>query len=344
MRNSDWRFKYNYQPGKGIVSRQNIFLRFFSYKASFTLVVFIILLVIFGIFSVDHSFFKRENLGAMAKLAPDLGIVSLGVGTLMISGEFDLSISSTIPLSSFVFVKLLGWGVPLIFILLVTLFTGAMIGFFNGLLVVKSKIPSFIITLGTMLFWRGLLYAASRMMPIGIRAWLDFGSWLENMFVGSIGGIFPVQALWFLFFAIVLGIIVHFHRFGNWIFVTGDNKTAARAMGIETGKVKTICYMIVGILCSFMGMMQNLRIESFAANQGVGYELKAIASAVVGGTALMGGMGSIPGIFLGTLTIQIIENGLILMGAPAFGINAFIGAGIILFAIFNIYITRFSSK
>jgi simple sugar transport system permease protein len=142
----------------------------------------------------------------------------------------------------------------------------------------------------------------------------------------------------------VLGIIVHFHRFGNWIFVTGDNKTAARAMGIETGKVKTICYMIVGILCSFMGMMQALRIESFAANQGIGFELKAIASAVVGGTALMGGMGSIPGIFLGTLTIQIIENGLILMGAPAFGINAFIGAGIILFAIFNIYITRFSSK
>ncbi len=326
------------------MSRQNIFLRFFSYKASFTLVVFIILLVIFGIFSVDHSFFKRANLGAMAKLAPDLGIVSLGVGTLMISGEFDLSVASTIPLSSFVFVKLLGWGVPLIFILLVTLFTGVLVGFINGVLVVKSKIPSFIITLGTMMFWRGLLYAASRMMPIGIRAWLDFGSWLENMFVGSIGGVFPVQSLWFLFFGIVLGIVVHFHRFGNWIFVTGDNKTAARAMGIETGKVKTICYMIVGILCSFMGMMQALRIESFTANQGIGFELKAIASAVVGGTALMGGMGSIPGIFLGTLTIQIIDNGLILMGAPAFGINAFIGAGIILFAILNIYITRFSSK
>lgn len=326
------------------MSRKKIFLRFFSYKASFTLVVFIILLIIFGIFSVDHSFFKRENLGAMGKLAPDLGIVSLGVGTLMISGEFDLSVASTIPLSSFVFVKLLGWGVPLIFILLVTLFTGVLMGFINGILVVKSKIPSFIITLGTMLFWKGLLYAASRMMPIGIRAWLDFGSWLENMFVGSIGGVFPVQILWFLFFSIVLGIVVHFHRFGNWIFVTGDNKTAARAMGIETGKVKTICYMIVGVLCSFMGMMQALRIESFAANQGVGYELKAIASAVVGGTALMGGMGSIPGIFLGTLTIQIIENGLILMGAPGFGINAFIGAGIILFAILNIYITRFSSK
>ena len=102
--------------------------------------------------------------------------------------------------------------------------------------------------------------------------------------------------------------------------------------------------MIAGVLSSFTGMMQSLRIESFTANQGVGFELKAIASSVVGGTSLMGGIGSIPGIFLGTLTIQIIENGLILMGAPAFGISAFIGAGIILFAILNIYIERLSTK
>jgi len=153
-----------------------------------------------------------------------------------------------------------------------------------------------------------------------------------------------VQALWFLFFVILLGFILHFHRFGNWIFVIGDNQTAARAMGINTDMVKIVCYLIVGFLCSFMGMMQCLRIESFTANQGVGFELRAIASAVVGGTSLMGGIGSILGIFLGTITIQIIESGLILMGAPSFGINAFIGAAIILFAVLNKYITRYSSR
>jgi simple sugar transport system permease protein len=164
------------------------------------------------------------------------------------------------------------------------------------------------------------------------------------MFVGSIGGVFPVQTLWFVFFAILLGFILHYHKFGNWVFVTGDNETAARAMGINTDMVKIVCFMIVGLLCSIMGMMQCLRIESFTANQGVGFELKAIASAVVGGTSLMGGIGSVLGIFLGTLTIQIIENGVILMGLPAFGINTFIGAVIILFAILNKYITRFSSR
>jgi len=172
----------------------------------------------------------------------------------------------------------------------------------------------------------------------------DRSSLIEKLFVGKCCGLFPVQTLWFFIFAIVLGMLVHFHRFGNWIFVTGDNEIAARAMGINTAKVKVICYMIVGVLCSFMGMIQNLRIESFAANQGVGYELKAIASAVVGGTSLMGGIGSIPGIFLGTLTIQIIENGLILMGAPAFGISAFIGAAIILFAVLNVSISRVTGR
>jgi simple sugar transport system permease protein len=326
------------------VIKRNILMRFFSYKASFTFIVFIILILVFVFFTPEHRFININNLGSLAKLTPDLGIVALGVGTLMISGEFDLSVGSIIPMSSFIFVKLLEWGAPLITIIFITLFTGALMGFFNGILVVKGKIPSFIATLGTMMFWRGILYVSCKMMPIGIRAYLEPGSWLENMLRGSIRGAFPVQILWFIFFAILLGFIVHFHRFGNWIFVTGDNKTAARAMGINTDMVKTICFIIVGLMCSFMSMMQTLRIESFAATQGIGFELKAIASAVVGGTSLMGGIGSILGIFLGTLTIQILENGLIIMGAPVFGINAFIGVGIILFAILNIYIARYSTR
>ncbi|MBN1838155.1 MAG: ABC transporter permease [Spirochaetales bacterium] len=326
------------------MAEKKLVSRLMAYKVSFTLIVFVALLAVFQIFTPNHTFFQRANLFSLARLAPDLGIVALGVGILMICGEFDLSVASTIPMSSFVFVKLLGMGLPLWIDLILTLCVGVVIGLLNGLLVTRTRLPSFILTLGTMLFWRGLVYAASRMMPIGIRSWLDFGSWLENMFVGSIGGIFPVQALWFVGIAILLGIVLHRTRFGNWIFVTGDNQTAALAMGINTDRVKIICYIIVGVLCSVMGLMQCLRIESFAANQGVGFELKAIASAVVGGTALMGGIGSVLGIFLGTLTIQIIENGVILLGFPAFGIGTFIGAVVILFAVLNKVISRFSYR
>jgi simple sugar transport system permease protein len=258
----------------------------------------------------------------------------------MICGEFDVSVASIIPMSSFAFINFLQWGVPLAIIPFLTLLVGAVMGLLNGILVVKTRIPSFIATLGTMLFWKGILYAACQMMPIGLRTYLPPGSFFEKMLIGTIGGVLPVQILWLIFIALVLGVVVHYHRFGNWIFVTGDNATAARAMGIDTDAVKTVCYVIVGVLCSFMAMMQALRIESFAATQGIGYEFKSIASAVVGGTALTGGMGSVPGIFLGTLTIQILENGLILLGAPVFGINAFIGAGVILFVILNVYAER----
>jgi len=324
--------------------RKNILVKVFSFKVSFTLIVFIILVSIFTLFTPNNVFVHANNLGALGKLVPDLGIIAMGVGTLMICGEFDLSVASIIPMSSYIFVKMLEWEIPLIAILFITLFVGAILGFFNGLLVTKGKIPSFIATLGTMMFWKGILFVSCKMMPIGIRAYLEPGSWLEKMMVGSIGGVFPVQIIWFIFFSIVLGLILHLSRFGNWIYVTGDNKIAARSMGINTDMVKTICFMVVGFLCSFMSMIQALRIESFAATQGIGFELKAIASSVVGGTSLTGGIGSILGIFLGTITIQILENGLILLGAPVYGINAFIGIGIILFAIFNNYIRRFRTR
>ena len=326
------------------MERQKLIPRLLSYKVSFTLIVFAALLVIFQVFTPGHTFFQRANLYALARLAPDLGILTLGVGLLMICGEFDLSVASTIPMSAFVFVKLLGFGVPLWLNLIVTLCVGVLIGLGNGFLVTRTRLPSFILTLGTMLFWKGLLYAASKMMPIGIRSWLPAGSWLENALLWIIGGVFPVQALWLIGFALLLAGMLHFTRFGNWLFVTGDNETAARAMGINTNMVKIIAYVGVGVLCSVVGLMQCLRIESFSPNQGVGFELKAIASAVVGGVALTGGIGSVLGIVIGTLTIQIIESGMILLGLPAFGIGTFIGAVVILFAVLNKYISRWSTR
>ncbi|MEA1964077.1 MAG: ABC transporter permease [Candidatus Aerophobetes bacterium] len=270
---------------------------------------------------------------------PDLGIVALGVGMLMICGEFDLSVSSVLPLCAFIFISLLKVNINPSFALCITLGSGALLGLLNGIITVKGRIPSFITTLGTMMFWRGILYVGSHMWPIGLRAYLPPGSVFEHIFVGKIGGI-PVQVIWFIAFAVILGIILHFHKFGNWVYATGDNKLAARAMGINTDRTKTICFIIVGVLCAFVGILQILRMETFGCTQGIGFELKAIAASVVGGTFLMGGIGSMMGIFLGAITIQILENGLILMRVPVFGISAFIGLAIVLFVILNTYIER----
>jgi simple sugar transport system permease protein len=101
---------------------------------------------------------------------------------------------------------------------------------------------------------------------------------------------------------------LHHRRIGNWIFATGDNAMAARAMGISTDTVKIACFMIVGTLCGFSAVIQTARLAAFSSRVGTGWELQAVAAAVVGGTSLLGGRGSLVGIFLGALIITIIDN------------------------------------
>jgi len=291
----------------------SLIIKLFSYRVLSTLVAFGGLLLFFAFFTPRHLFVSSRNLELLSKLAPDLGIVALGVGLLMICGEFDLSISSILPFCSYVFVLLLKGGVNLIFIPFITIATGALLGFLNGVLTVKGGIPSFIATLGTMMFWRGVLYVFSKMSPIAIRLYLKSDSFFVHIFTGKLAGIIPVQIVWFIGIGIFLGILLHFHRFGNWVYATGDNKEAARAMGINTDMVKIICFIIVGILCAFVAMIQIIRVGSFSSRVGQGWELKAVAASVVGGTSLMGGIGSMVGIFCGTFIIIVIENALTML-------------------------------
>lgn len=323
-----------------VSKKQSSLFKLVSFRAANTTIVFVALVLVFTFFTRNRVFFSSRNIGLLSKLAPDLGIVALGIGILMICGEFDLSVASTVAVCAYVFVLLLKGGTSLFLIAIITLGLGAALGLLNGLITVKGGIPSFIATLGMMMFWRGILYVSSRMWPIGIRTYLPAGTSFEQIFVGRMGGVIPAQAVWFVGLAAILGILLHFHKFGNWIYATGDNQEAARAMGINTDRVKIGCFMIVGILCAFVAILQLLRLGSFCCTQGQGFELKAIAASVVGGTFLTGGLGSVVGIFLGALTIQIMENGLILMGVPVFGIGAFIGLAIILFVLLNHYVER----
>ncbi|UCG12605.1 MAG: ABC transporter permease [Deltaproteobacteria bacterium] len=304
-----------------------------------TAITFIVTILIFSVFTPDHLFLDPRNLGSLAKLTPDIGIVALGIGILMICGEFDLSIASVLPFCSYIFTQLLILGINPFIGLILVLPIGASFGLINGILVVSTGLPSFILTLATMLFWRGLLYGVSRMMPISILSYISNYPAFENVLTGQIGPI-PVQILWFLFFAVILGLLLHQNRFGNWVYATGSNQEAARAMGVNVRLVKTLCYMIIGVLCAFVGVMQSVRLGSFAATQGIGFELKTIAAVVVGGTSLTGGVGSMLGICLGIFIIRIVENGLILMQVPVFGVETFIGIAVVVFVVINNYMSR----
>jgi len=145
-----------------------------------TPIAFVVIVLLFIIFTPGHSFIDPRNLASMGKLIPDLGIVALGVGMLMIAGEFDLSIASVIPLCSFVFVTLLMKGMNPVLALIIVILVGAALGFINGTIVVKTGLPSFIITLSTLMFWRGVVYLLSRMTQ-GIN-WHNWSfSFTDNM-------------------------------------------------------------------------------------------------------------------------------------------------------------------
>jgi simple sugar transport system permease protein len=308
-----------------------------------TAVTFVAVVTSFAIFTPGHLFINPRNLASMAKLIPDLGMVALGVGILMIAGEFDLSVSSVLPFCSFIFALLLSNGMLPLPALLLTIPVGAVFGSINGMFVVKTGLPSFIITLSTMMFLKGLLFGLSRLMPISLNRYLDPEMPFVRALTGSIGP-FPVQFVWLLGIAILLGFILRRNKFGNWVYAVGSNQEAARAMGVNIGLVKIALYVLIGVLCAFVSVMQATRLGSFAATQGVGFELKAIAAVVVGGTSLRGGVGSMWSIFLGLLIVKTLETGLILMRVPVFGVEAFLGIAVILFVILNDILNRRSAS
>jgi len=263
------------------------FRNFFSNRASSVFLVFIVLFAFFSFFSPEHRFIRPENLGILMAEGSEFCIVVLGVGLLMICGEFDLSIGSILVFCSFIFIRLFQAGMNLFIVWLIVLVLGAAIGFLNGIITVKG----------------GFAVAFDRELSPGF----------TSLLTGTVAKTVPVQAIWFVAIALLLGFLLHSHKFGNWVYATGGNLSAARAMGIRTDRVKIICFLIVGTLCGFVGMMQVVRVSSFFSRAGDGWELKAIAASVVGGTALMGGRGSMTGIFLGALIISIIENALVML-------------------------------
>ncbi|MCO6452884.1 MAG: ABC transporter permease [Caldilineales bacterium] len=278
----------------------------FRFRSIGVFVVLILLISFAAIFTPRHTFVGLPNIQNLLSFGAEFGVIALGVGVLMIAGEFDLSIGSMLALCAFVFtVTLDTFGNPFI-AAAITLAAGALFGFINGSIVVRAHIVSFIATLGMMLTYRGLTEILSA-GEVYILPMSDYPLF-QQLFSGKIAGVIPMQAFWFVLAAIILYFVLDRGKFGNWIYSTGANKQAARAMGIQIGRVKIISFMLVGFLTAFAAILQMTRVNAFSSQAGLGWELQAVAAAVVGGCSLQGGRGSMIGIFLGTLVIIVVDN------------------------------------
>jgi simple sugar transport system permease protein len=289
--------------------------RFFGYVGRVpwlsTFVIFAGLFIVFAVLSPGNYFLTRDNMEIFLAAEAEFGIIALAVGVLMISGEFDLSVGSVLAFCSLTFLKLQGTGMNGLLALILTILAGMAIGLFNGVITVKAQIPSFITTLGGLLLWRGITLFWSGGQQQGLET--ESIRVLYNVIGGTKVGFVPIQFFWLIGITLVAVFFVSHHKLGNWVYVTGDNKLAARAMGIKTDRIKIACFMIVGAAVGFVSVMQMFRAGTFTARAGDGLELQMVAAAVLGGTALTGGVGSVFGIFWGALIIALIDNGLVLM-------------------------------
>ncbi len=292
--------------------------------------------VIYALISPDSFRYLTEaNVSVMLKAIPNLGVIALGVGVLMIAGEFDLSVGAIYTFAGIVVAKQVEGGMSPYLAAPIGLSIGVLMGLLNGFITIRFGIPSFIATLGTMLFWQGmtLFYHGARAMRFRP------GETFQNLMAGNIG-LLQAQFIWFVLLSLLFYALLHHHKLGNHFYAVGGNKRAATVIGINPNRVKMIAFGLTGFCAALAGILAASRVGSIQPGQGAGLELQAIAACVIGGVALNGGRGTILGIFLGAALIYTIQDILLLLRAPGFYLDIFVGMLIVGAAVFNEAVRR----
>lgn len=283
------------------------------------------------LFPTAFRYVSSANISVTLQAIPTIGFIALGIGLLMISGEFDLSVGSVYTFTSIIAATLVNdlsvsaWiAAPAVIAI------GALIGLGNGLITLRFAMPSFIVTLGAMLFWRGMTLLLHGATSIGFQPDDAF----QFVFGGALS-IVPISFVWLVLFAIGFHVLLQHRRLGSHIFAVGGNRAAALAIGINPGRVKLAAFAIAGAMAALSGIFSATRVNSVTPAGGQGLELQAIAACVIGGLALTGGRGSILGIVLGAALIYTIQDVLLLLRAPGFYLEIFVGALIVVAVILN---------
>ena len=271
-------------------------------------IAFFALIIFFTLVSpVFLTFANVENVGRQTAL---VSIVAVGMAFVIVSGEFDLSIGSTLALAGVVSAIAMREIAPFWLVGTVAgLSAGAAVGLVNGYLTTRFKIPSFLITLGSLSIARGIVMLITDTRPVIISNRNYFKIFGEGQFLGL-----PTPIIWTIV-VIAAGIAgLHYSSFGRQVFAAGGNATAARYSGIDVDHVKIISLTLAGLLAGLAGLVLSARSHAARPDVGAGLELDVITAVILGGAALSGGRGTIPGALIGSLIIGILNNGLVLIG------------------------------
>ncbi len=328
--------------------------------------------IFFLLFAYDSGMFTSQGVMNWSIVSAQFMIIAVGACLLMIAGEFDLSVGSMIGFAGMmiaIFSVTLGW--PAWFSIVVTFMICLAIGAINGIIVTRTGLPSFIVTLASLFILRGftiyLPQTIERKTIIGGIRDVAEGDWFASLFGGEIGqGFFqwlgdagfiatfergnragqpvvdgiPMLIVWAIILIIFGHILLTRTKFGNWVFASGGDAQAARYVGVPVNRVKILMFMFTAFCACIFATCQVMEFGSAGADRGLLKEFEAIIAVVIGGALLTGGYGSVIGAALGALIFGVVQQGLFFAGVESSLFRVFLGVILLLAVILNTYIRR----
>ncbi|MFT5894991.1 MAG: simple sugar transport system permease protein [bacterium] len=332
----------------------------------------VLVLIFFMLIASDNGMFNPDGIRNWSVVSAQFAIIAVGACLLMIAGEFDLSVGSMIGFSGMVLaIGTIHFGLPVWLSICIAFVLSISLGAVNGFLVIKTGLPSFIVTLAFLYILRGLTIfmsvtttsktILSGMRPhveqdwlapffggevlTGLFRWMGDNGWIETFSRGAfkgqpvVSGV-PNLILWAIGLVIVGHFILTKTRFGNWIFAAGGDKHAAQYAGIPVNRVKILMFMFSAFCACVFAMCQVTEFGSAGADRGLLKEFEAIICVVIGGALLTGGYGSVIGAGLGAVMFGVVQQGLFFSGAESSLFRVFLGGLLLVAVITNTYIRR----
>ena len=307
-------------------------LRFPETGAAISLIGVFAFFVIFGHVQIGTF------LGAASwvNFAANLGLIAIPLGLLMMAGEIDISIGAMVPAGSMSIAIASGYyGLPIVVGIVISLGIGVLVGLVNGLLTTRTTVPSLIITLGTLVAMQGLVLSASVLLTHSAGVALVAPPWSKAIFGQLIGGSYQITIVWWLLITAVFYFVMHYSRYGNWIFAMGGDRDSARNAGIPTRQLTIALFVLSATSASFVGMCGAILFNSAQVSGGMSYIFNSIVAVVVGGVLLTGGFGSVLGIFIGTLVFAVVSQGIYFTAIDRNWSNLIIGLMLLLAVLMN---------
>jgi ribose transport system permease protein len=320
-------------PGRGAPLAQRV-LR----QREFGVIAALLILCVYGAVGT-HGFLTKDNLLNIGQQGSLIGIMAVGMTFVIVTGEIDLSVGSIYVLASTVVGQLLTHGANWVLALLAGMAIGAAAGLVNGLVTVWLKLPSFIVTLGTLSVFRGIALLSTNAQPINLDDSVHNIDQFSYLGTGTWFGI-PMQLAILIVVAALGGFVLRYTRFGFHVYAVGGSREAARLCGIATSRVRVLGFVIVGALSALAGTIGLAYLLNVQGTTGTGLELLVITAVIIGGAALFGGSGTMLGTIVGVMLIAALQNVLVLADLGSYWQTLVIGVVIVAAVGFDAWVRR----